>query len=72
MDDTEQDRAPDDPADGDDPRARWRTMPAPVTPEQWEAGHDTDPIPESLADAEGDRANREARWVIERAGGGGA
>ncbi|GAA4983739.1 hypothetical protein WHI96_10265 [Pseudonocardia tropica] len=57
--------------DGDDPRARWRTMPEPVRPEQWVAEHDTDPVPGSVRDAEARRESEERRWLIERGGAGG-
>lgn len=56
---------------GDDPRARWRTMPEPIRPEQWVAEHDTDPIPESLAEAEARREEQERTYLVTRLGGGG-
>lgn len=55
-----------------DPRARWRAMPEPIRPEQWVAGHDTDPVPESLADAEARRLEQERTYVVTRLGAGGA
>ncbi|MFE7200282.1 hypothetical protein ACFU8R_08395 [Pseudonocardia alni] len=57
--------------DGDDPRARWRTMPEPIRPEQWVAEHDTDPIPESLAEAEARREEQERTYLVTRLGSGG-
>ncbi len=62
-----EDRLPGD----DDPRARWRTMPRPVMPDEWVGEHDNDPVPDSVRDAEADRESREARWLIERGGLGG-
>lgn len=53
----------------DDPRARWRTMPRPVMPDDWVGEHDNDPVPDSVRDAEAERESREARWLIERGGG---
>lgn len=63
------DLGPEDRLPGDDPRARWRTMPGPVMPDDWVGEHDNDPVPDSVRDAEAEQESREARWVIERGGG---
>ncbi|MFP5020506.1 hypothetical protein [Pseudonocardia phyllosphaerae] len=60
-----------EPDDDTDPRARWRTMPEPIRPDQWVAEHDTDPIPESLSDAEARRLEQERTYVATRLAGGG-
>ncbi|MBW0102989.1 hypothetical protein [Pseudonocardia sp. KRD291] len=64
--------AGDEGTDPDDPRARWRAMPAPVRPDTWVADHDPDPLPESLQAAEAEREGRERWHVIQYGGGGGA
>jgi hypothetical protein len=68
--DGNEDLGPEDRLPGDDdPRAKWRTMPRPVMPDEWVGEHDNDPVPDSVRDAEANRESREARWLIERGGG---
>lgn len=37
----------------DDPRARWRELPAPITPDDWSTEQDDEPVPGSVQVADG-------------------
>jgi hypothetical protein len=55
--------------DAPDPRARWRTLPERVQPDEMLAEVDTG-LTDSSTDADADAAQREARWLFERGGAG--
>lgn len=52
-------------ADQTDPRAKWRTLPDRIPPEQWVTERDDEPVPGSVRAFENRRDRWEAQKIIE-------